>query len=210
MKVSVAYGKEENNISIENENPEMFWITYDYFISWILKNHVLETIFINSVHPELIRRSFDVVSMLAKEDKIDKAYLEIIWNNAQDSHEETVRATLELIQKITLNLNMNCLQFMFKKVNEIPNDEYDEMLISFLKEYTVNAMMNYVTRDREGYGNIFHDAYRWLQAKKNNMERLKYFNLDKFWTIANDSLVIKTNIKEIAVKSLIEILDSPQ
>lgn len=188
---------------------QVYWVTHDYLVNWILKNNILELIFIDSVHPELIRRSFNIVSMLAKEDKIDKVYLEIIWNNATTSHEEIVRATLELIQRLAADLNMKCLQFMFQKVKEVPNVEYTELMIDFLKDYTLSAMNNYSTREKEGTGNIFQDAYKWLQTKKNTSDRHKYFSIDKFWDIANDDLVTKKNIKEMATNSLIEILGSP-
>ena len=136
-------------------------------------------------------------------------YLEIIWNNIKGAHEDTTRETLELMQKIAVYLNMNCLQFVFKKVNEIPNTDYNEILIDFLKDYTLSAMSNYTNREREGSGNIFQDAYKWLQMKKSNSDQLKYFNLDKFWDIANDDSVTKLEIKEKAINSLIEILGSP-
>lgn len=108
-KVSIAYGKEENKImtGVEKQTIDICWLTYEYFITWVIKNEVLEMIFMDSVHPELIRRSFDIVRMLAKEDKMDKVYLDLIWNNANGAHEDTVRATLDLIQKLALDLNMN-------------------------------------------------------------------------------------------------------
>jgi hypothetical protein len=104
-KVAVAFGKETDKDSNESET-EVYWLTYDYFIRWVLKNEIVDTIFIDSVHPELIRRSYPILSMLAREDKLDKAYLEVIWQNARDNHEDTVRATLELIQKLAAYLNM--------------------------------------------------------------------------------------------------------
>lgn len=149
--------------------------------------------------------------MLAKEDKIDKNYLEIIWNNARGTHEETLRATLELIQKLAADLNMGCLQLVFKKVNEIPNSEYDEVMIDFLRDYTMSAMMNYSNREREGSGNIFQDAYKWLQTKKTTTwDRHKYFNLDKFWNIASDESISNEYLKEKALGCLIEILGAPE
>lgn len=210
-KVAIAQGKEDSkNLSPEEkEDIQVFWLTYDYLISWVLNNDILEMIFIDSVHPELIRRSFPIVSMLAKAEKIDKAYVEMIWDNARDTHEDTARATFELIQKLAEYLNMGCLQFMFKKVNEIPNPEYDEIMIDFLKDYTLSAMNNYSNREREGSGNIFQDAVKWLSTKGKNTDNKKYFNLDKFWDLANDDKVTKKNIKEKAIKSMIEILGSP-
>ena len=210
-KVGLAYNKEENKQLAPSEKAdlEVYWITYDYLVSWVLNNEILETIFIESIHPEMIRRSYPIVSMLVREDKLNKVYLEIIWNNARDAHEDTVRATLELIQKLAAYLNMGSLQFVFKKVNEISNTDYDEFLLDFLKDYTFSAMKNYSHREREGSGNILQDAYKWLQTRKNSSERLKYFNLDKFWDIANDDQVTKTDIKEKAIRCLIEILGSP-
>lgn len=81
-------------------------------------------------------------------------------------------------------------------------------MIDFLRDYTFSAMGNYMTREREGTGNIFQDAYKWLQTKKTPSDKHKYFSVDKFWDIANDDLVTKQDIKEKALNYLIEILGS--
>lgn len=182
------------------------WLTHEYFVGWVIKNEILETIFMDSAHPELIRRSFDFVHMLATLGKIDQKYIEILWNNVRGTHEETARATLDLLLKIVINLNLNWVSFIFKKVNEVPNTEYDEIMMQFLREYTQKAMIMYDNRESEGSGNIFQDAYKWLQQKKTKNDRIKYFNLDKFWDIANDELVTKSNIKQMAKESLIQLL----
>ena len=90
---------------------------------------------------------------------------------------------------------------------QYPNPDYDEIMIDFLRDYTLSAMTNYSTREREGSGNIFQDAMKWIKIKK-KVDRLKYFNLDKFWDIANDDAVTNQDIKDKAINSLIEILGS--
>lgn len=82
-------------------------------------------------------------------------------------------------------------------------------MIDFLRDYTLSAIKNYATREREGTGNLIQDAYKWLQTKNSKADRLKYFNLDKFWDIANDNTVVSKAIKEKAINSLIDILGSP-
>ena len=49
-KVAIASGKEEakENSSEEKEEIQVFWLTYEYFISWVLQNEILELIFIDS------------------------------------------------------------------------------------------------------------------------------------------------------------------
>lgn len=206
-KVEYTYGKLPPFDKSEPDK-KVHWLTYDYLVNWIIDNEIFDVIFIDSVHPEMISRSNRVVSILAKNDRLILEDLEIIWNNTQEVHEDTRRATLDMIHEISVIFSRTSLQFIFKKINEIDNSNYDVTLIKFLEKYIISAMGNSHFQNLNSTGNIFKDSINWIQNKKGNKGAQKFFNLDKFWDIANDENVTDTEIKQSAMDSLISIFDS--
>jgi len=93
--------------TFENARVKFLESQRDMVVKWILKNDFLDLIFIDYVHPELISRSFPLLELLAERNKLEKEYLEIIWMNARDSHEDTSMATLELLQKLASSLSLS-------------------------------------------------------------------------------------------------------
>ena len=93
--------------TFENARVKFLESQRDMVVKWILKNDFLDLIFIDYVHPELISRSFPLLELLAERNKLEKEYLEIIWMNARDSHEDTSMVTLELLQKLASSLSLS-------------------------------------------------------------------------------------------------------
>jgi hypothetical protein len=107
---------------------------------------------------------------MAENGKLSWVLIEIIWENSRGKHEDIVRATLEILQKLSLILKLECLQLLFKKVNSIPNSEFNEILINFLKGYTKSAMLNFAKVKAEGSGSIITDTMNFFTSKKNELE----------------------------------------
>jgi len=163
--------------------PEAKWLGLSGFISFLLKYRVVDRIFINCTHCELIKRSYELLKTLAEYGKLNKSLLTIIWNNSQGKHEEIMRATLDILQKLALNLKLDGLKLLFTKVKEIPNENYNEMLVDFLKEYTKSAMLNYARIKREGTGSLITDTMSMFSRKNESVDSQQYFNLDKLWVL---------------------------
>ena len=91
-----------------------------------------------------------------------------------------MRAVFDAIIDIVPSLSKESLGYLFSKVKEIPLKEYDEKILTFLKEYTVLAMnCRYMQRneeraskereDEEGFGSghhAFEDAEEEEQDRK--------------------------------------------
>ena len=93
-----------------------------------------------------------MLKLLAKESKLSKQHLEILWSNCIARHEEIERATLEVVQDLASELPLDQLEFLCLKVNSVPLKEYNEKMVHFLKKFTLGCMTNVATERPESGG----------------------------------------------------------
>ena len=73
----------------------------DRYAKWIIDQKILEFIFVENPHVELIKRSTEILRLLALDEKLMTAdIIEMLWSCCKEKHEEIVRATLELIKDL--------------------------------------------------------------------------------------------------------------
>ena len=63
----------------------------------------------------------------------------MIWKCQQGKHEETVRVVYGLITEIALDLPTPLLDSLYQKIAEVPQAQYTEMYLLFLKDFTMKA-----------------------------------------------------------------------
>ena len=68
--------------------------------------------------------------------------VEMLWICASEKHEDIIRATLDLIQDLALFMPLDRLAQFSSKLRIIKESEYDEKLVNFLKQFTLNSMKN--------------------------------------------------------------------
>ena len=66
--------------------------------------------------------------------------IDMIWNCQQGKHEETVRVVYALINEVVPHLPEPLLDNLFAKISSVPQDQYQEMYLDFLKEFTIRAL----------------------------------------------------------------------
>ena len=151
-----------------------------------------------------------MLKLLAKESRLSKQHLEILWSNCIARHEEIERATLEVVQELAAELPLDQLEFLCVKVNSVPVKEYDEKMVRFLKKFTLGCMTN-INTDRPESGGFFQQTFSIFSRSKKVKDKdvTKYYQLDKFWAVwQEDSLAAQ--VKEAALKGLIELLDTEE
>lgn len=112
------------------------------FSAWIIKEKVIEFIFKENPHNELIKRSYSILYIMGQETStFPEEYLQIIWSCCSgEKHEDIVRATYELVCELAKCLAIERLQNLFEKVRAISLKEIDGKTVSFLKDYTINTI----------------------------------------------------------------------
>jgi hypothetical protein len=114
------------------------------YSKWILDNRILEFIFGENSHSELIKRSLAVLYLMAQNaDTFPDEILQMLWSCCSpEKHEDIIRATYELITELARCLPMPRVKFMYEKIQTIPMQNIDQKTVIFLKDYTLNTMKN--------------------------------------------------------------------
>lgn len=107
---------------------------------WIAKEKIAELIFGEGAHPEIVKRSAPVLRFLSVENSLSMEMIDQVWSCQEGKHEETVRVVYTLINEIVDDLAPSLLEALFKKIAEVPDTQYTEMYLTFLKDFTTKAL----------------------------------------------------------------------
>ncbi len=89
----------KSKIMLEREGAETTkWLNATSFSEWLLRQQILEFIFVENPHVELIKRSHEIVRMISQDEKLfTPAFVDMIWACTREKHEDIVRATFDLL-----------------------------------------------------------------------------------------------------------------
>ena len=90
-KVLRAHWRQEGDWAKTQEGKEESkWLKLQGFISFLDKYQLLQNIFASCQHPEMIRRSYELLKLLADQGKLSKELIALVWNNSMNKHEEII------------------------------------------------------------------------------------------------------------------------
>ena len=117
------------------------WLTLQHYAEWITKEGIIEYIYIESPHSELIRRAGELVYLRAvnKSNPFPQSLIDEIWKCCTEKHEDIIRASLDVLQNICQFVELETLAGFYNHIKLLPDSEYDEMRVNFLKQYTEGA-----------------------------------------------------------------------
>jgi hypothetical protein len=217
------------NMPMINGRPQL--LTMKTFSEWILANKVIEFIFKENAHQELIKRSQSILYILAQDtETLPESTVNLIWQCCQtDKHEDIVRVTYELVTDLAAILPRPRLLNLNQLIQKIPISQIDEKTVLFIKDFTLNTLMNLRqnpvrvstssssgARRQEGTGRkrgamvVESSPAEVAQSPTPTSDPDEgYFDLDVLWNIARDSNKVTPNkTKELALSSLIEVISA--
>ena len=113
------------------------------FSAWIIQNGVIDFIFRENPHSELIKRSYHILYILAQDEQtFPLDIVNNIWSCCVQKHEDIVRASFELITELSKCLPVTVLQAFFHKIQTL--DQFDQKTVNFLQDYFVNSIQNLI------------------------------------------------------------------
>jgi hypothetical protein len=110
-------------------------------VQWIKECHVVETLFGRFAHVELIRRSTDIVKLLAEDGSLTTDMIELIWSTTVGSHETVQQAVYTLIADIAFHLSGELWDYVDAKIAAIPLRQLlNPNLFSLLRSFVQTAI----------------------------------------------------------------------
>jgi hypothetical protein len=115
------------------------WLTPEYLCKWIHDCKLTDMLLGEDSHIEVIKRSASVLKFLSYNKQLTKDHLDLLWKCQDGKHEATVLGVFETIIDISLDLNLEALNYIFEKIDSIPTKKYNEQVLNFVKDFTINA-----------------------------------------------------------------------
>lgn len=189
----------------EMELPHTKYLTYNKYAEWLSREDILEFIFIDNPHHEFIKRSLELLYLRAIDlhYPLDLRLIKGIWDCCTKKHEEIQRASLAVLQELTQYLKIDTLAEFWKLIRELRNDEIEEMHVTFLRKYSEGALRCLTTKRNE----LERESMKNQRRTSPNIE-FEFLSLHKFWEIGQETNKIHPKTRDLALKSLIEILQN--
>ena len=92
----------------------------------------------------MIKRSLELLFLRARSQyhPLTPDLIEAIWKCCTQKHEEITRASLEILKELVQYVGLETLELIFQHVNQTKQEEFTELHVNFLKNYTINALKN--------------------------------------------------------------------
>jgi hypothetical protein len=87
------------------EKPPKF-VSAESLKQWILDQKVLDIIFGENTHVEIVKRSSSLIMFLAKEGALPNEVVDLVWRCQIGKHEDMVRVVYSTIQEILPELTV--------------------------------------------------------------------------------------------------------
>ena len=110
----------------------------EFLIEWMDKNGIFNTIFGESLHPEVIKKSYFLLEFLYKNGKIQEAQIDLMWKCAMQKHEVYRNEILKALISLSSKAEYNELKVMLKLIHTIPLNHTDKFIMLFLKTIASN------------------------------------------------------------------------
>jgi ubiquitin C-terminal hydrolase len=117
------------------------WLTSGALVKWLEANNVVELLFSENSHLELIKRASEVLAFISSCNKLTERHLDLIWSASQAKHESLAKQTYTLLIELLPRLSVSQCDYLFSRMQEVPLSKYDEKFLRLIKDFTLAAFV---------------------------------------------------------------------
>ena len=178
----------KNMVSISIDDTPMM----KQLIALCEEEKLLDIVLGENAHTEILRKMEEVFVFLLVNKKLSMKYVERLWKCGNEKYEDIMRTCLNLLANLVIKMEYSMIEELFKLIKAA--NYQNEILIQFLESYTLNTFKVIINREEK------------KDLKKNLKEYIgKYFDLNLFWKLLEDSSQTPAKLKEQAIKALVTI-----
>ena len=181
------YNKVANSQSKNRQAGENYtkWLNLEKYSQWIINEKIVQFIFVENPHVELIKRSLEILKLLAFQEQYFSAEIvEMLWVCASEKHEDIIRATLDIIQELAQFMPLDRVQQLSVKLRTLKDSDFDEKLVTFLKQFTINTLKNIRAKQYQLNKSAQSGLKNMISKQKEiKIDDSKYIDLTLFWQI---------------------------
>eukprot|EP00004_Rigifila_ramosa_P006247 TRINITY_DN1692_c0_g1_i1.p1 TRINITY_DN1692_c0_g1~~TRINITY_DN1692_c0_g1_i1.p1 ORF type:complete len:3114 (-),score=719.02 TRINITY_DN1692_c0_g1_i1:25-8475(-) len=119
--------------------PVYAWLTNSRFAEWLVRNEVMELLYGDRKHAELMRRCEELPQFLAQLGLLTTSHLDLLWDSAAGMHETIQHVVFRTVASLALTLSREHADHMFTKIAAIPFNAYDKETVTLVTSFTNNA-----------------------------------------------------------------------
>jgi|LauGreDrversion4_2_1035121.scaffolds.fasta_scaffold14831_4 hypothetical protein len=93
------------------------FITEDILKDWLLQNRVLDIVFGENTHIEIVKRGGCILKFLAKLNSLPEESVDLIWRCQQGKHAEMVRVVYSIIQELVPSIDVRYVDNFFLRIS---------------------------------------------------------------------------------------------
>ena len=124
------------------------FITPDFLMKWIEDNKLLQLLFGNESHPQLMKQSVDILKFICTESTLKIDHLDIIWEameraaKKQDDVENELQTLCTVIDGLTFYLDQEHFDFLFTKFEKIDMKLFTTHHLQLMSALSKNTSKN--------------------------------------------------------------------
>lgn len=159
---------------------------------YLAESDVINYIYQEAKHPELITRSADLIIILNEHGRLETDTLKMIWETCinEDKHEAVTEATLNVVSTIARHLNRDMVNIFVENIHNLPLSMLAEY-IGIIKQFYINFLSNMKT------------VYGKSKAEK---EMAKTVKLSILWDVVQDESDVNPKHKFATLDVLIDLM----
>jgi ubiquitin C-terminal hydrolase len=173
---------------IEPESPvlllQMAQAPSDVLVEWIQQEKVVELIFGEALHDQLVRRCVEVLIFLAMRGQMDSRLLSLMWRASLDKHESVKQAIYGTLVELTAHLPLPLLDELYGYIRSIPHADYTAHTLTLLRGFAVAGISSL---------HNCHADRRW-------------YGLEELWDLMADSSPVSPELRHMAAGFLADLL----
>lgn len=109
------------------------WLNAEIMLEWLEGNRIFELVFGDSLHSEVIKKSYTLLDFLYTRGKLGKKEIDKMWECATKKHEAYKVAILKSLAYLATKCTVNDLIYLYNKLKQIPLPEIDKFCLDLLK-----------------------------------------------------------------------------
>ena len=159
---------------------------------FLANSDVIDYIYQEAKHPELITRSADLINILSDHGLLKVETLQMIWETCinEHKHEAVTEATLNVISTVSRTLDKEMVAIFLENIHNLPQPMLAEY-IGIIKEFYMNFFSN------------LKSTYGRAKAEK---EMAKVANLKILWDAIQDESEVNPKHKFTTLDALIDLM----
>lgn len=156
----------------------------DLLVEWIEREKVVELIFGEALHDQLVRRCVEILGFLATQGKMNSRLLSLMWRASMDKHECVTQAIYGALIDLTPHLPLPLLDELYDYICSISYAEYTTHTLTLLRGFAIAG----------------------ISSPHNPQQEHRWYGLHELWDLMSDSSPVSNELRQVAASILADLL----